>query len=110
MKSEAESSDKVVTTAPELAQSSLQDLQNLKDLSIEGFVALVVSLLCDSPDDVKISVVRTPGLIVLEIVPGRHNKGRIIGKHGHTIKALKSLCRSVARGANKNIYIEVSGE
>lgn len=88
---------------------ALNHVKDLKDLDIEVIATLIVCLLSDQPETVKVRIEKTPRLTALEFEIEEHNKGRTIGKSGHTIKAIRSVCKSIARSRGKDVQIEIPG-
>jgi predicted RNA-binding protein YlqC (UPF0109 family) len=77
--------------------------------SIGALAALLIYDLAKDPGEITVSHRLGDGVTVLEFDVGETNKGRIIGKHGHTIKALRSLCRSIAKGRGEEIVLDLVG-
>lgn len=70
---------------------------------------LLVGLLSESSDTTSVYVEKTSRITVLtfEIVDG--NKGRVIGRRGHTLKAFRSICKSIERSRGRDVIIDVPG-
>ena len=58
---------------------------------MEGFLDYVVKGLVKSPDEVTITPVDRGGMIIYELRMNPADVGRIIGKDGRTINAIRSL-------------------
>ena len=65
---------------------------------MQAFVEFVVKGLVDQPDDVQVTPVQKSGLTVYELRVAPDDAGKIIGRRGSTIQALRSL---VQVGAQK---------
>ena len=76
---------------------------------IEGFVSYVVRSLVDSPEQVRIST--ADGERGTVILPGTHCKhvdiGKIIGKNGKTIAAIRALANGAGGRLGKRVSVEV---
>ena len=93
---------KSVSAAP--AASDLRPV-TLKDL--EGFVDYVVRALVDNPDEVKV-VTETDGEVkVIKISCRKEDTGKIIGKKGKTIIALRALVAGAAGRMQDRVSVEV---
>lgn len=78
----------------------------LKDL--EGFVEYVVKALVDVPDEVKVSTEDGEnGTRVIRIYCRKEDTGKIIGKKGKTIIALRSLVGGAAGRLQERVTVEV---
>lgn len=73
---------------------------------IKEFVEYIVKKIVEFPEMVVVSVVTRNATSVLEIKVDEKDRGRVIGKEGQTIKALRTLVIS-AIPTGKKITIEV---
>ncbi len=84
-------------------------VQNTSTADLEGFVEYVVKALVDYPEDVNVSTV--PGkdgngkMIKIVCRPG--DRGKIIGKKGKTIMALRALVTGAAGRVQDRVAVEV---
>jgi uncharacterized protein len=69
----------------------------------------VVPWLIDHPEDVKIADVEgeRQGDLILELSVHPDDMGKVIGKRGRIIHALRSLARAAGQREGKNITVEV---
>ena len=79
------------------------------NLPIDTLAALLIYQLIKSPQQVVVRCRGGDGLTAMEFDVGAENKGRVIGKHGHLIKALRSLCRSIERSRNRDVILDIAG-
>ena len=63
--------------------------------TIKDFVEHCIKSSVDYPDDVKISVSVSTKAIIAQIKVARVDCGKVIGKRGRTIDALKVMCSNV---------------
>ena len=78
----------------------------LKDL--EGFVNYVVTALVDFPDEVQITTKTENNENVIWISCRKEDTGKIIGKKGKTIIALRALVASAAGRMQNRVKVEVA--
>ena len=78
---------------------------SLKDL--EGFVNYVVTALVDFPDEVRVNTKTENNESVIWISCRKEDTGKIIGKKGKTIIALRSLVASAAGRMQNRVKVEV---
>lgn len=92
----------------EFLARSLRDETSLS-YSLRTVTALLIYGLVKDPGAVSVRCQDGAGVTALEFDVGEVNRGRVIGKHGHTIKALRSLCRSIAKGRGEEIILDLVG-
>jgi len=76
---------------------------HLSTLDVPEFVALTVLNIVDHPDQVKIYLTRSIRSMVIELDLHPSDRGKVIGRGGRTIIALRSLLRAML-GANMMEY------
>jgi predicted RNA-binding protein YlqC (UPF0109 family) len=69
---------------------------------IKELVTFVVQQLVSHPNDVVISVTGAEEGNFFEIKVAPEDRGRVIGKEGHTIKALRTLIDTMSYDGKKN--------
>jgi predicted RNA-binding protein YlqC (UPF0109 family) len=74
---------------------------------IKELVTFVVQQLVSHPEDVVINLTEKDDVNLLEIKVSPEDRGRVIGKEGHTIKSLRALI-DVAAPYGKNFSLELS--
>jgi len=77
----------------------------IKDL--ENFVDYIVRALVDSPEDVRIVSEQDNGASVIKINCKKEDIGKIVGKNGKTIMAIRSLVSGAAGRMQKRVAVEV---
>lgn len=70
-------------------------------------ITFVVQQLVSHPHDVVITMVQKEDIDLFEIKVAPEDRGRVIGKEGHTIKALRVLVEN-ALPKDKKIALELS--
>ena len=73
---------------------------------VKELVTFVVQQLVSHPQDVVVSVTEKDDIDLLEIKVAPEDRGRVIGKEGHTIKSLRALIDVAASG--KKVSLELS--
>jgi uncharacterized protein len=74
---------------------------------ILGFVDYVVRALVDNPTEVKVDINEMSNGQVINIRCRQTDIGKIIGKNGKTIMAIRSLVTGAASRLNQQINVEV---
>lgn len=75
---------------------------------IKELVIFVVQQLVSRPQDVHVTVVPKDDGDLFEIKVSPEDRGRVIGKEGHTIKALRVLIDATASSKDKKVSLELS--
>ena len=93
-------------SAPDPASSGTRSRAvSLEDL--EGFVEFVAKALVDYPDEVKVVSESSRDGKVIKILCRAGDRGKVIGKKGKTIMALRSLVAGAAGRSQNRISVEV---
>ncbi len=74
----------------------------MKDLVIE-----IVKSIVDNPDEVKAREVEGEQTTIIEISTNPEDIGKVIGKKGRTIKALRTLVNAAAVRKGKRVSVEI---
>lgn len=75
----------------------IQDAPSNHAKSVAADLVEVVRLLVDRPADVRVEVVEEGDGFFLEVTAARADAGKVIGREGRTIQALRSLLTARAR-------------
>ena len=105
-KSSAEKTEKCSCSCCSTGNGTAERVASIEDL--ERFVEYVVRQLVDDPDAVGVKTeVAENGTKVIRISCRKDDAGKIIGKKGKTIIALRSLVGSAAGRLQERISVEV---
>lgn len=74
---------------------------------MKEFVAYIVKNLVDYPDKVKIDEIGGTHTVILELSLEKSDIGKIIGKRGKTINAIRTLLMSVASRNGLRVNLEI---
>jgi predicted RNA-binding protein YlqC (UPF0109 family) len=74
---------------------------------IKEFVEYLVKLIVDNTEEVKVQEKTGEQTIVFEVSVHKQDFGKIIGKHGKNIQAIRTLVNAVSVKAGKRSTIEV---
>jgi len=82
--------------------------QNGKSNSdVRGLVEQIAKALVDRPGEVYVDEVPEEGAIVLELEVAEEDMGKLIGRHGRTVKALRSLVAAAGIRQHKRFSLEI---
>ena len=72
------------------------------------FIELSVKLLVDKPDEVNVNIVETEQRIIYELTVGDGDYGKVIGKGGRNISALRTIVLAInAKEGGKRARLDV---
>ncbi len=72
------------------------------------FIEQAIKLLVDKPDEVNVDVVETEQRLIYELTVGEGDYGKVIGKQGRNISALRTLVFAInAKEGGKRARLDV---
>ena len=74
---------------------------------IESFVDYVARSLVDSPEAVKVRSTEDADVFGIQIICKEEDRGKIIGRRGKTINAIRALANGAAGRMQKKVTVEV---
>jgi predicted RNA-binding protein YlqC (UPF0109 family) len=74
---------------------------------MRDFIEYLAKRLVDNPEEVQVTEVIGEKTNVYELQVGDGELGKIIGKQGHTIQALRTILIGVATKENKHVVLEL---
>ena len=74
---------------------------------MKDIVEYLAKCLVDRPEEVEVHEVEGTTTSVLELRVGDGELGKIIGKHGHTIQAIRTILSGVAAKEGKRMVLEI---
>ena len=73
----------------------------------QNMLERLVKALVEHPDEVSITPIEGDGTVVFEVQVNPVDAGKIIGKKGRTINALRTIIRSSANTGTKKVIMEL---
>ncbi len=74
---------------------------------MKELVMRIVKQLVDNPEKVKVKEIRGEQNIILELSTAKEDIGKVIGKQGRTIKALRTLLNAASVKTGHRVTLEV---
>jgi len=74
---------------------------------LKELLMLIVKQLVDNPEKVKVKEVKGEQNIILELSTAKEDIGKVIGKQGRTIKALRTLLNAASVKTGHRVTLEV---
>lgn len=92
------------------AWNNISHCKEREDRIMKEFVAYIVKNLVDHPDQVKINEIGGTHTLIIELSVEKSDIGKIIGKKGKTINAIRTLLMSVASRNGIRVTLEILEE
>jgi uncharacterized protein len=74
---------------------------------MKELLEIIVQHLVTNPDAVEVREMKTEGVSVFELKVADADVGRIVGKHGVTLDAIRTILYSVASRTNRRVLVEI---
>ncbi|HSM58000.1 MAG: KH domain-containing protein [Chloroflexota bacterium] len=74
---------------------------------MEELVEYIARSLVDHPDSVRVERIETRSAVTLELTVADSDMGRVIGRRGRVVNAMRSLVDVVARNEGKRVSLEI---
>jgi len=71
------------------------------------FLIHLVNQIVDNPEDVKITEVKGQNVTVFELRVNKSDFGKVLGKKGNTVQAIRILLRAVGRKHGRHAMLEM---
>jgi predicted RNA-binding protein YlqC (UPF0109 family) len=75
--------------------------------SMKELVEFIAKSLVDDPSQVYVSEIEGESSVILELRVGPEDMGRVIGKGGRTVNAMRTLVRVLAAKQGKRVTLEI---
>ena len=79
----------------------------MSDVTLKELVEFISRALVDSPDDVEVAEIAGEQTIVLELKVAKDDVGKVIGKQGRTVKAMRSILNAASSKLKKRADLEI---
>lgn len=75
---------------------------------MQEFIEMIVKQLVDKPDEVELKAVETEQRIIYELTVGEGDFGKVIGKRGRNISAIRTLVFAInAKEGGKRARLDI---
>jgi hypothetical protein len=79
----------------------------MSSVSLKELVEYLAKALVDSPDDVEVSEIAGEQTVVLELRVAKEDLGKVIGKQGRTVKAMRAILSAASSKLRKRADLEI---
>ena len=73
----------------------------------KDLIEYIATSLVDQPDQVKVHEILGEKVTVLELSVAEEDLGKIIGRHGRTLKSIRNILYTAGIKANKRVALEL---
>jgi len=74
---------------------------------MKDLITYIAQALVDNPEEVVVTQVEGGQTLILELRVAKEDMGKIIGKHGRTAQAIRTLLSAASGKAKKRIVLEI---
>ncbi|HHW74275.1 MAG TPA: KH domain-containing protein [Firmicutes bacterium] len=74
---------------------------------MEQMLARIARALVDYPDQVRVNVLEDERVVTLELQVSPDDMGKVIGRQGRIVKAIRTVVNAAAVKENKRVLVEV---
>jgi predicted RNA-binding protein YlqC (UPF0109 family) len=79
----------------------------MSSASLKELVEYLAKALVDNPDDVEVSEISGEQTVVLELRVAKEDLGKVIGKQGRTVKAMRAILSAASSKLRKRADLEI---
>ncbi|MCA9704343.1 MAG: KH domain-containing protein [Myxococcales bacterium] len=79
----------------------------MSSVSLKDLVEYLAKALVDSPDDVEVAEIAGEQTVVLELRVAKEDLGKVIGKQGRTVKAMRAILSAASSKLRKRADLEI---
>lgn len=77
------------------------------NISLKELIEFIARSLVDKPDDVHVDEITGEQTVVLELRVAKDDLGKVIGKQGRTVKAMRAILSAAASKLRKRADLEI---
>jgi predicted RNA-binding protein YlqC (UPF0109 family) len=74
---------------------------------MKDLIKRIVQSLVDSPEQVEVSVIEGDQVSVLELKVAKEDIGKVIGKQGRNVRAIRTILSAASGKAKKHTVLEI---
>ena len=76
-------------------------------MHIKELILYIVQAIVDNPDEVSVSVIEGTQTEVLEVKVAKSDLGKVIGKKGRNVQAIRTILSAVSAKIKKRVVLEL---
>jgi hypothetical protein len=79
----------------------------LMEADIKALIELMAKSLVDKPEEVTVAEVEGERTVVFELRVATSDIGKVIGKHGNTVRAIRTILSATGAKLSKRFVLEI---
>jgi uncharacterized protein len=79
----------------------------MPSVSLKELIEFIARALVDNPDDVQVAEIAGEQTVVLELRVAKEDLGKVIGKQGRTVKAMRAILSAASSKVRKRADLEI---
>lgn len=79
----------------------------MSSVSLKELIEFIARALVDHPDQVEVAEIAGEQTVVLELRVAKQDLGKVIGKQGRTVKAMRSILSAASSKLRKRADLEI---
>ncbi len=74
---------------------------------MKELIEFIAKSLVDNPDEVDVREVDSAHSLIIELRVAKSDMGKVIGKQGRIVKAIRTVLKAAAQTSDRAVYLEV---
>lgn len=79
----------------------------MSSVSLKELIEFLARALVDNPDEVQVAEIAGEQTVVLELRVAKEDLGKVIGKQGRTVKAMRAILSAASSKLRKRADLEI---
>ncbi len=79
----------------------------MSSISLKELIEFIARALVDKPDEVQVAEISGEQTVVLELRVAKEDLGKVIGKQGRTVKAMRAILSAASSKVRKRADLEI---
>lgn len=79
----------------------------MSSISLKELIEFIARALVDKPDEVQVAEISGEQTVVLELRVAKDDLGKVIGKQGRTVKAMRAILTAASSKLRKRAELEI---
>jgi predicted RNA-binding protein YlqC (UPF0109 family) len=79
----------------------------MSSVSLKELIEFIARALVDKPDEVQVAEISGEQTVVLELRVAKDDLGKVIGKQGRTVKAMRAILSAASSKLRKRADLEI---
>ena len=80
---------------------------NERDRAMKNLIKRIVQTMVDNPEEVEVSEIEGEQITVLELKVAKADMGKVIGKKGRNVRAIRTILSAASAKVKKHTVLEI---